>query len=294
MSLISLRNIQLGFGGPPLLDGVDLRIEKGERICLLGRNGAGKSTLMRVILGELKPDDGERELGASVRIARLMQEVPAQAQGTVFELVADGIEGLAQQIKTYHRLSGELARGGDEGLLEALARAQHALEAADGWRLEQRVETVISRLSLLPDQLFSELSGGLKRRVLLARALVSEPDLLLLDEPTNHLDIASIDWLERFLLGYPGALLFVTHDRAFLRHLATRILELDRGRLSDWPGDYANYLRRKQERLDAEALEHARFDKKLAQEERWIRQGIKARRTRNEGRARALKARVNP
>ena len=290
MSLISLRNIQLGFGGPPLLDGVDLRIEKGERICLLGRNGAGKSTLMRVILGELKPDDGERELGASVRIARLMQEVPAQAQGTVFELVADGIEGLAQQIKTYHRLSGELARGGDEGLLEALARAQHALEAADGWRLEQRVETVISRLSLLPDQLFSELSGGLKRRVLLARALVSEPDLLLLDEPTNHLDIASIDWLERFLLGYPGALLFVTHDRAFLRHLATRILELDRGRLSDWPGDYANYLRRKQERLDAEALEHARFDKKLAQEERWIRQGIKARRTRNEGRARALKA----
>jgi len=290
MSLISLRNIQLGFGGPPLLDGVDLRIEKGERICLLGRNGAGKSTLMRVILGELKPDDGERELGASVRIARLMQEVPAQAQGTVFELVADGIEGLAQQIKTYHRLSGELARGGDEGLLEALARAQHALEAADGWRLEQRVETVISRLSLLPDQLFSELSGGLKRRVLLARALVSEPDLLLLDEPTNHLDIASIDWLERFLLGYPGALLFVTHDRAFLRHLATWILELDRGRLSDWPGDYANYLRRKQERLDAEALEHARFDKKLAQEERWIRQGIKARRTRNEGRARALKA----
>ncbi len=289
MSLIRLREIQLGFGGPPLLDGINLTIEKRERICLLGRNGAGKSTLMKVILGELTPDDGERVVSSGVRIAQLVQEVPRGTLGSVFDIVADGIGQLAAQIKTYHQLSSQLAESGDEQLLEPLSRAQHALEAADGWQLEQRVETVISRLSLTPDAEFSELSGGLKRRVLLAQALVSEPDLLLLDEPTNHLDIESIDWMEQFLLNYPGALLFVTHDRAFLRHLATRILELDRGRLTDWPGDYANFLRRKEELLNAEAQENARFDKKLAQEESWIRQGIKARRTRNEGRVRALK-----
>jgi ATP-binding cassette subfamily F protein uup len=290
MPLIRLRDIQLGFGGPPLLDGVDLGIEKGERICLLGRNGAGKSTLMKVILGELTPDDGERVVSGGVRIARLMQEVPQGTAGSVFEVVADGIGELAGQIKRYHQISQQLAESSDEGLLEQLAKAQHELESADGWALEQRVETVISRLSLDPEMAFAELSGGLKRRVLLAQALVREPDLLLLDEPTNHLDIDSINWMEEFLLNYPGALLFVTHDRAFLRRLATRILELDRGRLSDWPGDYENFLRRKQETLNAEALENARFDKKLAQEEVWIRQGIKARRTRNEGRVRALKS----
>ncbi|MBL3529083.1 MAG: ATP-binding cassette domain-containing protein [gamma proteobacterium endosymbiont of Lamellibrachia anaximandri] len=289
MSLIRLRNIQLGFGGPLLLDGVDLSIERGERICLLGRNGAGKSTLMKIILGELTADDGERVVSGGVRIARLMQEVPKALKGSVFDVVANGIGELSEVIKQYHQISTRLAETGDETLLEPLARVQHELEAGDGWQLEQRVETVISRLSLDPDMQFEALSGGLKRRVLLAQALVIEPDLLLLDEPTNHLDIESIDWMEEFLLGYGGALLFVTHDRAFLRHLATRILELDRGRLTDWPGDYDNFLRRKDEMLNAEALENARFDKKLAQEEVWIRQGIKARRTRNEGRVRALK-----
>ncbi len=290
MSLIRLRNIQLGFGGPLLLDGVDLSIERGERICLLGRNGAGKSTLMKIILGELTADDGERVVSGGVRIARLMQEVPKALKGSVFDVVANGIGELSEVIKQYHQIVTRLAETGDETLLEPLARVQHELEAGDGWQLEQRVETVISRLSLDPDMQFEALSGGLKRRVLLAQALVTEPDLLLLDEPTNHLDIESIDWMEEFLLGYGGALLFVTHDRAFLRHLATRILELDRGRLTDWPGDYDNFLRRKDEMLNAEALENARFDKKLAQEEVWIRQGIKARRTRNEGRVKALKA----
>ncbi len=293
MSLIRLRNIQLGFGGPLLLDGVDLSIERGERICLLGRNGAGKSTLMKIILGELTADDGERVVSGGVRIARLMQEVPKALKGSVFDVVANGIGELSEVIKQYHQISIRLAETGDETLLEPLARVQHELEAGDGWQLEQRVETVISRLSLDPDMQFEALSGGLKRRVLLAQALVTEPDLLLLDEPTNHLDIESIDWMEEFLLGYGGALLFVTHDRAFLRHLATRILELDWGRLTDWPGDYDNFLRRKEEMLNAEAQENARFDKKLAQEEVWIRQGIKARRTRNEGRVRALKAMRN-
>ncbi len=290
MPLITLRNIQLSYGSAPLLDAVDLTIDKGERICLLGRNGAGKSTLMKVILGELTPDDGDRVVAGGVKLARLIQEVPVGMAGTVFDVVADGIGQLADKLKAYHHISHELAEGGDEGLLDKLARAQHDLEAADGWQLEQRVETVISRLELDADAEFGELSGGLKRRVLLAQALVTEPDLLLLDEPTNHLDIAAIGWMEEFLLGYPGAILFVTHDRAFLRRLATRILELDRGTLTDWPGDYANFLRRKEERLNAEAQANERFDKKLAQEEVWIRQGIKARRTRNEGRVRALKA----
>ncbi len=290
MPLISLKNIQLSYGSAPLLDGVDLVIDKGERICLLGRNGAGKSTLMKVILGELTPDDGERVVAGGVRLARLIQEVPVGMAGSVFDVVAEGIGELADKLKAYHHLSHRLAESGDEALLDKLARAQHELEAADGWALEQRVETVISRLQLDADAEFGELSGGLKRRVLLARALVTEPDLLLLDEPTNHLDIEAIAWMEEFLLAYPGAILFVTHDRAFLRRLATRILELDRGGLTDWPGDYDNFLRRKAERLNAEALANERFDKKLAQEEVWIRQGIKARRTRNEGRVRALKA----
>ena len=290
MSLIRLRDIQLGYGGPPLLDGVNLVIDKGERVCLLGRNGVGKSTLLKVILGTVTADDGERVVGSGVRIAQLMQEVPEGTHGSVFEVVTDGIGGLAALVRRYHQLSARLVESSDEGLLQQLTHTQHALEAADGWQLEQRVESVISRLGLDPDLQFAGLSGGLKRRVLLAQALVSEPDLLLLDEPTNHLDIDSIDWLEEFLLNYPGALLFITHDRAFLRRLATRILELDRGQLTDWPGDYDNFLRRKEERLHAEALEQARFDKKLAQEEVWIRQGIKARRTRNEGRVRVLEA----
>ncbi|MET0068686.1 MAG: ATP-binding cassette domain-containing protein [Candidatus Thiodiazotropha sp.] len=290
MPLITLRNLQLSYGDRPLLDGLDLTIEKGERIALLGRNGAGKSTLMRVIRGSVIADDGERVVGSGVGIAYLIQEVPEAAVGSVFDMVADGVGELAGKIKAYHRISHRLAETGDEKMLSSLARAQHELEAVNGWQLEQRVETVISRFGLDADAAFNALSGGLKRRVLLAQALVNEPELLLLDEPTNHLDIEAIRWMEEFLLGYSGAILFVTHDRAFLRRIATRILELDRGRLSDWPGDYANFLRRKQEMLHAEEQANQRFDKKLAQEEVWIRQGIKARRTRNEGRVRALKA----
>ena len=290
MPLINLRNIQLGYGGPALLDGVNLNIDRGERICLIGRNGEGKSTLMRLIAGEIQADDGEMVIQDGCRITRLTQEVPIGIDGTVFNVVAGGLGKLGELISRYHGIVTRLATISDETLLSELEQVQHQLEVADGWQSEQLVEKVISRLSLAADVEFSALSGGLKRRVLLARALVLEPDLLLLDEPTNHLDIDSIRWLEEFLLNYRGSLLFITHDRAFLRRLATRIIELDRGELTDWPGDYDNFLRRKEERLNAEALENARFDKKLAQEEVWIRQGIKARRTRNEGRVRALKA----
>ncbi|MDX1335447.1 MAG: ATP-binding cassette domain-containing protein, partial [Gammaproteobacteria bacterium] len=290
MPLITLRNIQLSYGGPLLLDHLDLSIEAGERICLIGRNGEGKSTLMKLIADEVRADDGEREVQQGAVIRRLTQDVPTDTHGSVFEVVASGLGELGTLVKDYHEISHQLAISGDEALLDKLARAQQELEAADGWQTEQRVETTISKLSLDPDIDFASLSGGLKRRVLLARALVQEPDLLLLDEPTNHLDIEAIDWLEEFLLGYKGTLLFVTHDRAFLRKLATRIIELDRGQLTSWPGDYDNYLRRKEEQLNAEEKANARFDKKLAQEEVWIRQGIKARRTRNEGRVRALKS----
>ncbi len=290
MSIITLRNIQLSYGGPLLLDGVDLSIEPGERICLMGRNGEGKSTLMKLIAGEIQADDGDREVQQGAVITRLTQEVPSGLAGSVFDVVASGLGELGDLVRRYHEISHQLTEDSDPALLDRLARIQQELENANGWETEQKVETVISRLSLDPDMEFAALSGGLKRRVMLARALVQDPDLLLLDEPTNHLDIESIDWLEKFLLSYKGTLLFVTHDRAFLRKLATRIIELDRGRASDWPGDFDNYLRRKEEVLNAEQKANARFDKKLAQEEVWIRQGIKARRTRNEGRVRALKA----
>ncbi|WP_457676471.1 ATP-binding cassette ATPase Uup [Thiolapillus sp.] len=290
MSLLSIKNLSLSFGHPPLLDGIDLNIEKDERICLIGRNGEGKSTLMKVIAGDIPFDDGDMRIASGVRIAYLRQDVPDDMEGRVFDLVADGLGDLAGLVKDYHAACVLLAEKGDEGAMSRLSRVQQEMEAADGWALEQRVEEVISRMDLDPDQEFSALSGGMKRRVLLARALAGEPDLLLLDEPTNHLDIESIAWLEEFLLGWRGSLLFITHDRAFLRRLATRIIELDRGQLTDWPGDYDNYLRRKAEREHAEARENARFDKKLAQEEIWIRQGIKARRTRNEGRVRQLQA----
>jgi ATP-binding cassette subfamily F protein uup len=290
MPIITLRNIQLSYGGPLLLDGVDLSIEPGERICLMGRNGEGKSTLMKLIAGEIQADDGDREVQQGAVITRLTQEVPSGLSGSVFDVVASGLGELGDLVRRYHEVSHQLTADSDPTLLDRLARIQQELENANGWETEQKVETVISRLSLDADIDFPALSGGLKRRVMLARALVQDPDLLLLDEPTNHLDIESIDWLEEFLLSYKGTLLFVTHDRAFLRKLATRIIELDRGRASDWPGDFENYLRRKEEVLNAEQKANARFDKKLAQEEVWIRQGIKARRTRNEGRVRALKA----
>jgi ATP-binding cassette subfamily F protein uup len=290
MALATLREIHLAFGGPPLLEGVGFSIEKGERVCLIGRNGEGKSSLLKLMAGRIHAESGDLELRQGARVAYLDQDVPAGVSGSVFEVVALGVGESADLVQRFHEAGRAVQQDPCKRNMERLARIQHELEAADGWRSEQRVEAVISRLELESDIPFAALSGGLKRRVLLGRALAAEPDLLLLDEPTNHLDIEAIDWLENFLIGFPGALLFVTHDRRFLEKLATRILELDRGRITDWPGDYANYLRRREERLNAEAKANQRFDKKLAQEEMWIRQGIKARRTRNEGRVRALEA----
>ena len=287
---MSLQDVRLAFGGPELLDGVTLNIERGERVCLVGRNGAGKSTLMRMIAGGISPDSGTVIREQGVRIASLEQEVPQDLSGTVFESVSAGLGGIADLLTVYHELSNRLSHADKTAQLVAeLERIQHRIESEGGWQIQQRVETVLSRLHLDPDAVAGELSGGYKRRVLLARALVNEPDLLLLDEPTNHLDIDSIGWLEEFLHEFRGALLFITHDRKFISNLATRIVELDRGRVTDWPGDYKTYVSRRQAELDSEAVHDALFDKKLAQEEAWIRQGIKARRTRNEGRVRALR-----
>lgn len=284
MPLITLNNVDYGVGGPLLLDDVFLSVEPGERIALIGRNGAGKSTLMRLIAGEIHPDDGEIRREGGVRVARLEQEVPAGAEGDVWDVVAGGLGELGAWLAQYHHLSHA-----EHVDTDALAKVQQKIEDAQGWSLDQRVTETLQRLELDGDAMFARLSGGMKRRVLLARALVSSPDVLLLDEPTNHLDIEAIDWLEGFLKGWQGALVFVTHDRRFLRALATRIVEIDRGQVTSWPGDWDNYLRRREERLNAEAQENARFDKLLAQEEVWIRQGIKARRTRDEGRVRRLK-----
>jgi ATP-binding cassette subfamily F protein uup len=285
MPLMTLQNVDYSVGGPLLLENVALTIDAGERIALIGRNGAGKSTLMRLLAGEIHPDGGEVRREGGVRVARLEQEVPSDAGGDVWDVVAGGLGDLGKWLAKYHHIIHA-----DHVDTDALAKVQAKIEDANGWSLDQRVTETLDRLGLDGDALFSSLSGGLKRRVLLARALVSAPDLLLLDEPTNHLDIEAIDWLENFLKGWQGALLFVTHDRRFLRSLATRIVEIDRGQVTSWPGDWANYERRREERLNAEAQENARFDKMLAQEEVWIRQGIKARRTRDEGRVRRLKA----
>jgi ABC transport system ATP-binding/permease protein len=287
VALLSLKQITVSFGGPNLLDKVDFQLNRGERICLVGRNGAGKSTLMKLIAGEIKQDGGDI-IGRNLKIARLEQEVPAGTDGSVFDVVAKGLGDIAPLLIDYHHIIHELETDSSEAMLAKLEKAQHKLEAVDGWSIEQRVEAVISRLSLDPDAEFSALSGGMKRRVLLAQALVVEPDILLLDEPTNHLDISSITWLEEFLKSYGGTVLFITHDRTFLQALATRIVQLDRGNITSYPGDYANFLIRREEKLAEEETQNALFDKKLAQEEVWIRQGIKARRTRNEGRVRAL------
>jgi ATP-binding cassette subfamily F protein uup len=288
MALVALRDVTLGFRGPPVLDAVNLTIEPGERICLLGRNGTGKTSLLRLLLGQVEPDRGEVIRQQSLACAMLPQEVPQDLTGTVFDQVAQGFGPGAELLAEYHRVAHRLAAEGGQALRTELDRIQHALEVQGGWRLHQEVETVLSRANLDADAEVSTLSAGMKRRVLLAKALVRRPDLLLLDEPTNHLDIEAIDWLEEFLLRLGSSLLFVTHDRAFLRRLATRILDLDRGQLTSWPGDYELYLQRKQAALDAEAVQRAEFDKKLAKEEVWIRTGIMARRTRNEGRVRAL------
>lgn len=289
MALVSLQGISIAFGGPQLLDGVTFQIERGERVCLVGRNGAGKSTLLKILCNELTPDSGEVITAGGIRVSSLEQEVPRELSGTVFDVVSQGLGGIVELLSKYRRLVHSPGLADDEDAIAELERLQHLIETSGGWQIQQRVETVLSRLGLDSDAAAAGLSGGYKRRVLLARALVNDPDLLLLDEPTNHLDIESIRWLEEFLLSFRGAILFITHDRRFLQTLATRIIELDRGRVSDWPGDYHTYLARRQAELDAESVHNSLFDKKLAQEEAWIRQGIKARRTRNEGRVRALK-----
>ncbi len=288
MALISLQGIRLAFGGPELLDGVTLQIDSGERVCLVGRNGAGKSTLLNVIRGAILPDSGEVVKPKNSKIASLEQEVPPHLPGTVFDVVAGELT-VFSLLSEYHSLSSRLGNPGDAASISELERIQHEIEIKGGWQAEHKVENIISKLQLDPDAPFNSLSGGFKRRVLLARAVVNEPDLLLLDEPTNHLDIESIGWLEEFLMDFGGAILFITHYRRFLQSLATRIIELDRGRITDWPGDYATYLERRSALLEAEGVHNALFAKKLSQEEAWIRQGIKARRTRNEGRVRALK-----
>ncbi len=268
-----------------LLEKVSLNLDKGERIALIGRNGAGKSALLKLIDGELQADDGSILREAGLKIARLEQEVPSALHGTIFDVVATGLGALGDDLALYHHLSHSETFDAD-----ALGDVQARIEAAGGWNLEQQVTEALERMNLDAELDFERLSGGMKRRVLLARALVAQPDILLLDEPTNHLDIEAIDWLEKNLLQWDGCLVFITHDRRFLKNLATRIVEIDRGALTSWPGDWANYQRRLAERQNDEAQNSARFDKLLAQEEVWIRQGIKARRTRDEGRVRRLEA----
>lgn len=286
MTLLKLSDVSLAFGAMPLLDKVSWQIARGERVCIIGRNGTGKSSMLRLIKGEQKPDDGSVWRAPALKIGELPQELPVADERTVFDVVAAGLDGVGELLAQYHHLSQNIHNDED---LDKLMHVQHELEARDGWRLQQVVDSTLSRLQLPADKTLAELSGGWRRRVLLAQALVSEPDLLLLDEPTNHLDIGAIAWLEEALSGFGGAVLFITHDRSFLQNLANRILELDRGGLIDWNGDYASFLVHKEAALAAEETANALFDKRLAQEEVWIRQGIKARRTRNEGRVRALK-----
>jgi ABC transport system ATP-binding/permease protein len=287
MPLLTLSHVSLAFGHLPLFEDADLRIEAGERIALIGRNGSGKSSLLRVVSGELPPDSGTIWRAPALRIARLEQDVFAfgGSDRTVFDEIASGLGALGSLVADYHHAAVAVAESPqDSGRLAALAELQQRLERDEGWSLEQKVELVVSRLDLPSERQVSELSGGWRRRALLAKALVTQPDVLLLDEPTNHLDIDAIRWLEEFLAQYAGAVLFVTHDRAFLSALATRIVELDRGRLTSWPGSYSSYLEKKAAALEDEARDLDRLDKKLAQEEAWLRQGVKARRTRNEGR----------
>ncbi|MFO7559159.1 MAG: ATP-binding cassette domain-containing protein [Desulfobacterales bacterium] len=288
MILTNIQNISLGYGGSLLLKDVDLQIRQGERICLIGRNGAGKSTLIRILTGTVQPDTGKITVRDGVKMTCLDQEVPGENEGTVFDVIAGGYGKAAAILSEFHHTIRLLAGNEEQALLQKLEWLQQKIDEADGWKMELKVNQVITRLQLEPEALFNELSAGLKRRVLLAKALVPDPDLLLLDEPTNHLDIHAIEWLEDFLQRFKGTVLFVTHDRMFLQKLATRIVELDRGRLFNWKCNYEKYLTRKEELISAEEREIAIFDKKLAAEEKWIRQGIKARRSRNEGRVTAL------
>ncbi|MCG7568854.1 ABC transporter ATP-binding protein [Pseudoalteromonas sp. CNC9-20] len=291
MDLIRITNGQLAYGTHPLLDGANAVIEQGERVCVVGRNGAGKSTFLKVLSGDVILDDGDINQVGELKIARLEQDPPRDSEGSVFDYVADGLPTVAKLLKEFHALNAQLAEhADDEKALSRLASISADIEAQDGWRFDSKIKLVLGQLELDADAQLATLSGGWLRKVALAKALVGEPDLLLLDEPTNHLDVASVKWLEQFLKEFKGAIIFISHDRAFIRALATRILDLDRGQLVSYPGDYATYLERKAHDLKVQEQQNAEFDKKLAEEEAWIRQGIKARRTRNEGRVRALKA----
>ena len=285
MVLVRLQQVELAFGDHVLLDKVDLDIQSGERLCVVGRNGEGKSTLLKIINREITPDDGVIQYRDTLRVAALQQELPKSVDESVYDVVADGIGDLGAVLARYHE---ETARGADADL-KKLETLQAKIEAADGWRIQQRVDAMIQRLNLPAESRFNELSGGWQRRVMLARALVTDPELLILDEPTNHMDVETIEWLEEQLKQFNGALVFISHDRAFVQALATRIVDLDRGNLYNWIGDYRGFLEFREKRLEDEATQNALFDKRLAEEEKWIRQGIKARRTRNEGRVERLK-----
>ncbi|QUN07360.1 ABC transporter ATP-binding protein [Shewanella yunxiaonensis] len=293
MSLVRINNGSLAYGYIPLLEHADFTIEAGERVCIVGRNGAGKSSLLKIISGDVLLDDGEFNIATDVKVSRLQQDPPKAETGTVYRYIAAGLAEIGELLDQYHELSVAIAtmNGSEqEQGLARMARLQEQLDIHDGWTLDSRILQTCKLLGLDDKTLLSELSGGWQRKVALARALVNEPDLLLLDEPTNHLDIDTIEWLEQFLLSFKGAIAFISHDRGFIQRIATRIVDLDRGVATSWPGNYQQYLDGKQEWLRVEEEKNAQFDKKLADEETWIRQGVKARRTRNEGRVRALKA----
>ncbi|UPR50821.1 ABC transporter ATP-binding protein [Vibrio cyclitrophicus] len=289
MALLTIHNGQLAFGDHPLLDRADFALQENERVCLVGRNGAGKSTLMKILSGNILMDDGKMQITQDVVVSRLEQDPPRNEQGTVYDYVAGGLAEIGEQLKIYHDLLDLIGTDPSEKNLNRLTRVQEQLDHANAWRFEDRVSNVMAALKLTAETKLTDLSGGWQRKAALARALVCDPDVLLLDEPTNHLDVATIEWLEGFLKDFRGSIIFISHDRAFIKSMATRIVDLDRGKLSSFPGDYENYLLEKEEALRVEEMQNAEFDKKLAQEEVWIRQGIKARRTRNEGRVRALK-----
>ncbi|HFQ5008471.1 TPA: ABC transporter ATP-binding protein [Vibrio vulnificus] len=289
MALLTIHNGQLAFGDNPLLDKADFVLQEHERVCLVGRNGAGKSTLMKVLAGEVILDDGKLQIAQDVVVSRLEQDPPRNEPGTVYDYVASGLAEVGEQLKIYHDLLDLVAQEPTEKNINRLARVQEQLDHANAWRFEDRVKHVLAALKLDAETKLTDLSGGWQRKAALAKALVCDPDVLLLDEPTNHLDVTTIEWLETFLKDFRGSIIFISHDRAFIKAMATRIVDLDRGKLASFPGDYDNYLVEKEEMLRVEEMQNAEFDKKLAQEEVWIRQGIKARRTRNEGRVRALK-----
>ncbi|QFU23094.1 ABC transporter ATP-binding protein [Shewanella eurypsychrophilus] len=293
MSLVRINNGSLAYGYTPLLQKADFTIEPGERVCIVGRNGAGKSSLMKVLSGDVLLDDGEFNIATDVKVSRLQQDPPKADTGSVYAYISAGLQEVGQKLERYHQLAHDVGTASPEQMermLKQMERLQEDIDHLNGWQLDNRINQNCELLGLDPDSALSELSGGWQRKVALARALVSDPDLLLLDEPTNHLDIDTIEWLEQFLMSYRGAIVFVSHDRGFIQRMATRIVDLDRGVITSWPGSYQVYLDGKAEWLRVEAEQNAQFDKRLAEEETWIRQGVKARRTRNEGRVRALKA----